>query len=223
MEEQWGWTAIAIQNKLLTRISIKRTNLCIYTIRYNPVLTLPLQIVSTVKFGKTPENEWYKSISLCSIWHTKVKNIWIAKELIRMQLPIISWKISCSKIHIPLSADNDFLTTRELEFGTAQSFLCMMAIAILATNRQKNLANAHPCTSSQRLSKCTSHSSLQPISSSTWKHFVDAQNMERMHPHSQMERILSSILSHVLVACDPSSLKSLTWDILLFTTDQMNT
>lgn len=61
------------------------------------------------------------------------------------------------------------------------------------------------------------------ISSSTWKHLVDTQDMERVHSHPKMESILASILCHVLVACNASSLKRLTWHILLLPTYKVNT
>jgi hypothetical protein len=35
---------------------------------------------------------------------------------------------------LPLSANNDFLTARELKLGTTESLLCVMAVAILATD-----------------------------------------------------------------------------------------
>ena len=99
----------------------------------------------------------------------------------------------------------------------------MRAVAVLATNRQKNLTNAHPRTNTLWFPKSTPHTSLKPISSCTWKHLIDAQDMERMHPDSQMECIFPSKFGHIFVASNTCSLKSFTWNILFFPRDQMNT
>jgi len=111
---------------------------------------------------------------------------------------------------MPLPADNDLLATRELEFCTAKSLLSMVTVAVLAMNWQKNLSNCNSSTSSLWFTESTSHASLEPISSTTWKHLVDTQDMEWMNPDSQIESILSSI-----VASNTCCLKSLTGDILL--------
>ncbi|KAI5398973.1 hypothetical protein KIW84_064369, partial [Lathyrus oleraceus] len=109
-----------------------------------------------------------------------------------------------------LPTDNDLLTTRELKLSTTKSLLSILAVAILAANREKHLSNSHPSTNTLWLSKSTSHTSLKPISSSTGKHLVNPKNMEWVNPDSQVESILSSKLCHVLVASNTSSFKSLT-------------
>jgi len=113
----------------------------------------------------------------------------------------------------PLPADDDLLTTRELELGTAKRFLGVIAVTILAADRQKHLANANPSASTLRLAKSTPHSGLEPISPSTGKHLVDPKNMERVNPNPKMESILPGIFGHVLVAGNASSLKSFTRNI----------
>lgn len=50
----------------------------------------------------------------------------------------------------PLPADNDLLTSRLLEFGTANGFLSVVAAGmILTTNRKDNLATANSSTSTE--------------------------------------------------------------------------
>ena len=44
-----------------------------------------------------------------------------------------------------------------------------------------------------------------PISSSTRQHFVDADNVERVDPYAQVERIFATVFHHVLVAADTGS------------------
>ncbi|MDG2861147.1 hypothetical protein P7M27_26230, partial [Vibrio parahaemolyticus] len=118
---------------------------------------------------------------------------------------------------------NNLLTTRELELGTAKGLLGMMAVAVLAADRKKDLSNSHSSTSTLWLSKSTSHSSLEPISTSTRKHLVDPKNMEWVHPDSQVESILSSKFGHVLVASNASSFQGLTRNVFLLPTNQMDT
>ncbi|KAF4362892.1 hypothetical protein G4B88_014229 [Cannabis sativa] len=84
----------------------------------------------------------------------------------------------------------------ELELSTAEGLLSMMAVAVLATNGEKDLTNADSGTHALRFPESTSHSCLEPISSSARKHLVNTQNMERVHPHPQMESIFSGKLSH---------------------------
>ncbi|KAI5405308.1 hypothetical protein KIW84_052183, partial [Lathyrus oleraceus] len=113
-------------------------------------------------------------------------------------------------VYIPLPADDDLLTTRELELSTTECLLCMMAIVVLASDGKKHLTNSNPSTCSKWLSKSSSHTSLKPISSSTREHLVDPKNMERMHSDPQVECILSGKFRHVLVAGNPSSFQCLT-------------
>lgn len=74
-----------------------------------------------------------------------------------------------------------------------------LRVGISAADRQQDLSNGHAGTQALRLAKGTTHAGLEPISSSTRKHLVDTQDMEGVHPDSQMEGILSSVFDHVLV------------------------
>nr|GMD61687.1 FHA domain-containing protein At4g14490-like [Ipomoea batatas] len=112
---------------------------------------------------------------------------------------------------------------RELELCTAQGLLCIVAIGILATNRKKNLSNGNTGTNTLRLTKSSSHASLEPISSSTRQHLVNTQHMERMNPDPKVESILPCKLGHILVASNTCCFKCLTGDIFLLPTDQMHT
>lgn len=67
----------------------------------------------------------------------------------------------------PLPAANDLLTAGELELGTAEGFVSMNSIALLAAHRKEDLANVHTSTGTQRLPESTPHSSLEPISPGT--------------------------------------------------------
>ena len=80
---------------------------------------------------------------------------------------------------------------------------------VFAADGQQNLSNSHSCTQALGLSKCSTHASLKPISSSTGKHLVDPQNMEGVHANPQMESVLASMLNHVLVGSNTCCLQSL--------------
>ncbi len=99
----------------------------------------------------------------------------------------------------------------------------MDSILVLAAHRQQHLPNGNSSTDTLWLSESSPHSCLKPISPSTGKHLVDAEHMEWMHPHPQVECILASKLSHVLVAGNASSFQCLTRHILLLPTDQVHT
>ena len=124
---------------------------------------------------------------------------------------------------IPLPANNNLLTAGKLEFCSAEGFLGMLAVAVLTAHRKEDLTNAYSCTYPLWLAKSTPHPSLEPISPSTWEHLVDPQNMEWVHPHSQMECILTSKFGHVLVAGNSSCFQCLTCNIFLFPAHKMDT
>merc|ERR1719219_1298957 len=83
----------------------------------------------------------------------------------------------------PFLRSEDLLPSRELEFGTSQSFNCSGFMIILTTNGHQWLTNVDSSNGSLRFTISASHTSLEPISSSTRQHFVDANNMEWMDPH----------------------------------------
>merc|ERR1719431_78828 len=72
------------------------------------------------------------------------------------------------------------------------------------------------------LTKGTPHSCLEPISSSTRQHFSDPENMERVDPHPDVKLVLAAVLHQVLVAANPSSLKSLRGKLLQLIRNQVN-
>ena len=60
-----------------------------------------------------------------------------------------------------------------------------------------------------------------PIGARARKHLVDAQHVPRVHTDTQVERVLSGVLHHVLVARHTSSLKRLRGELLLLDGHQM--
>jgi len=206
-----------LHNNIQLYYTIRSNYLCINTIWHNSVLWLELDIIRTAKLGETPEQAFQTIIT--KITHKK-KYGCVIKQKIYAEI----YLLICQKCkYIPFPANNNLLTTREFELGTAKSLLCMVAVAVLAADREEDLPDCHSSTSTLWLSKSTSHSSLEPISSGTWKHLVDPKNMERVHSDPQVESILSSKLCHVLVASNAGSFQCLTRHIFLLPTYQMDT
>mmetsp|Transcript_12899 Transcript_12899/g.12992 ORF Transcript_12899/g.12992 Transcript_12899/m.12992 type:complete len:206 (-) Transcript_12899:195-812(-) len=115
----------------------------------------------------------------------------------------------------PVAAGNDLLAARELELGAAQGLLGHWAVLVLAADAEQDLANLDTCASAVGLAEGTTHASLQAISACAGKHLVDAQHVEGVHAHTQVERLLAGILHHVLVGSHTGSLKCLTAHVLL--------
>merc|ERR1719186_868413 len=121
-----------------------------------------------------------------------------------------------------LLADEDLLPARELELAPPQGFNDLVLELVVAPDREKDLSNPDPSCGSVGLAISTPHSSLEPISSSTGQHFVDPQHVERMDSHSDVEAFLATVLHKVLVAANPSCLKSLRRKLLELIRDEMD-
>jgi len=65
------------------------------------------------------------------------------KTVFFLPLDIVRPQILCEA---PFSAKDDLLATREFEFGSAESFLSMDSILVLATHRQQHLPNGNSST-----------------------------------------------------------------------------
>jgi hypothetical protein len=89
---------------------------------------------------------------------------------------------------------------------------------VLAAVGQQDLTDSHPCANSLGLAECSPHPGLQPICSGARQHLVDAQNVEGVHAHAQVEGVLPGILDHVFVGGNAGGLESLTGHLLLLPT-----
>lgn len=61
-----------------------------------------------------------------------------------------------------------------------------------------------------------------PIGSGTGQHLVDADNVERVQTHADVELVLAAVLHHVLVAANTSSLQGLGTQLLVLVGDQVH-
>merc|ERR1712099_63343 len=123
----------------------------------------------------------------------------------------------------PFLRSEDLLATGKLELGTSQSFNGSWFVVVFASNRHQGLAYVDTSNGSLGFSISTSHSSLEPISSGTRQHFVDADNVEGMDTHTNVEGILASNLGHVLVGTNTSSLQSFSGQLLVFIGHKIHT
>jgi len=113
-----------------------------------------------------------------------------------------------------LARDVDSLTARELHLCTTESLDEVLLVGSLGADREEDLTDLNASNHASRLTECTTHTSLQTISTGAGKHLVDTQHVEGVHAHTQMETILASELGEVLVGADTGSLKSLTAVVL---------
>lgn len=61
-----------------------------------------------------------------------------------------------------------------------------------------------------------------PISSGTGQHLVDADHVEGVQTHTDVELVLSAVLHHVLVAANTSSLQGFGRQLLVLVGDQVH-
>lgn len=82
-------------------------------------------------------------------------------------------------------------------------------MVVLAANGQQDLADGHASAHALGLAEGATHARLQAISARTGQHLVDAQHVEGVHPHTQVEGILAGMLDHVLVGSNAGRLQRL--------------
>jgi hypothetical protein len=123
----------------------------------------------------------------------------------------------------PFLGNINLLATRELELGTPKSFNDGILMPVISPDGHQRLSDLDTSDGSLGFAKGASHSGLEPIGTSARQHFVDTQDMERMDTDPDVELILSSVLDHVLVAANTSSLKSFGRQLLQLIRHKMDT
>ena len=122
----------------------------------------------------------------------------------------------------PLLRDDNLLATSELVTRATQRLDGVRTVTITRADRQKHLTNVDTGDKSVRLTKGTTHTRLQTVGTSARKHLVDTDDVVRVDTHTEVERVLTSGLGHVLVGTDARSFKSLSGDLLVLVTHQVN-
>jgi len=109
----------------------------------------------------------------------------------------------------PLAGDDDLLTTGELVTGTAESLRNNSGLGVFASDREDDLANVDASYSAVGLAPGATHTGLETIRTGTGEHFIDADDVERVHTNAKMERVLARSLGNILVGANTGGFESL--------------
>jgi len=109
----------------------------------------------------------------------------------------------------PFLGNNDLLSPRELVLSSSQGLDDDGFVGILASDREDDLTNVNPGDRSVRLSPSSTHTSLEPISSSTGQHLVDSNYVVRVNSDAHVESIFAGGLGNVFVGADTSGFEGL--------------
>jgi len=123
----------------------------------------------------------------------------------------------------PVARRIDLLPAGELHLGSSESLDSGSLMLVLAPEGDQTLSDVDTSDGTLGFSECTSHTSLEPISTSTRQHLVDSQDVEGMFSDSDVEAILAYELDHVLVSTDTGSLESFRGELFLLVRDKMDT
>jgi len=115
----------------------------------------------------------------------------------------------------PLGRHHDVLATREFVLAAAQSLHHVLQVSLLGAHGEDDLADVHAGNETHGLSESLTHTRLQTICACARQHFVDAQHVEGVQAHAQVERVLSCDLGHVLVDHNTAGLERLGRQLLV--------
>ena len=91
----------------------------------------------------------------------------------------------------------------------------MFFVLQLVTDGHYTLSNEDPDHCTQGLSKGTTHTCLESISSSARQRLVDADDMKEVEPHSDVKTIFATAFHHVLVGTNIGSLQGFRGELLI--------
>lgn len=116
----------------------------------------------------------------------------------------------------PLAGNVDGLTAGELELGAAEGLNGMRDVLLNGAHRHDNVTNVNASDDTIGLTVGTTHTGLETIRTGAGKHLVDAEHVEGVGTHAQMETILTADLGGVLVGGHTGSLQSFRGQVLVF-------
>lgn len=73
-----------------------------------------------------------------------------------------------------------------------------------------------------RLPERAPHPGLEPVGPGARQHLVDADDVERMQPHADVELVLAAVLHQVFVAADAARLERLRRQLFIFVGNEMD-
>ena len=145
-----------------------------------------------------------------SIW----KNLSFFLKVVEFLLGVLS--------ESELLTDGNLLSAWELEHRSSEGSFSVLQVLWTASDGHKDCTDVYSGSSSEWLSKGSSHTLLKSICSSTWEHLVNSENVPRVNSDSHVEGILTGLVLHVLVSSNSGSFKSFWSDLFLFSWNQMN-
>jgi len=123
----------------------------------------------------------------------------------------------------PLLGDNNLLATSELVLAAAEGLNDVGLVVLFCPDGEKDLTDADTSDGTSGLTERTTHTSLQTIGTSARQHLVDADHVEGVDADTQMERVLSAGLGHVLVGANTGGFQSFGSNLLLLIGDKVHT
>ena len=144
---------------------------------------------------------------------------------IRRQSPVLLQVV----VHLPvifreskLLGDVDFLATGELELGTPQSLDDLGLETVARSHTHDWLADVDPRDGALRLAEGPAHPGLEPIGPSARQHLVDADHVEGVQPHADVELVFSAVLDQVFVGANTPGFQRLGAELFIFVGDQVD-
>jgi len=122
----------------------------------------------------------------------------------------------------PLVRDVDLLSAWELELGTTERLNDLSLVLVASAHANNRLTDVDTCDGTEWLAKSATHTGLQTIGACARQHLVDAQHVERMHAHADVERVLTAVLHQVLVGADTRGPERLRRQLLVLVRDQVH-
>lgn len=108
----------------------------------------------------------------------------------------------------PFVWNHDFLSSWEFIFGSSESLNSFLDAVFSDSNWVKDGTDFNSSNLTIGLSEGSSHTGLETISSSTWKHLVDTKTMPGVDSTSHVEVFLANVLSEILVGSDTGGFES---------------
>ena len=121
-----------------------------------------------------------------------------------------------------LETGSDLLTTGELEHRSSEGLLSVLNVGSIGSDGHEDWSDVYSCWTTVWLTVGLSHTLLESIGSSAWKHLIDSENVPRVNSHSHVESVLTCLGLHVLVSSNTGSFEGLRGDLFLLTWDEMD-
>ena len=144
----------------------------------------------------------------------------ISDDLMFLLQSVVIWLQELGETE--LSWQEDLLSAWELELCSSQGFSGKLNVVWLNSTRHKDLTNIYSRGFTKGLTEGTSHTLLESICTSTWKHLIDSNHMPWMDSDSHVEMFLTTLNRHVLVTGNSGSFKSFRSDLFLFVANKMD-